>query len=255
MRKSKRFISMPVISLEEGREIGAVRGLVVNPAEKKIAALSIEQKGWFKEQKFIPYAKIRSVGDDAITVDKSAGVERSTGLPDIVKLLKDKTDIVGAKLVTEQGAVLGFVDEFYVDLTTGTIAGLEFAANFINSVIKGRAFLDISHVRTIGKEVIVVTDEGADNIYKLDGGLQETVKYIKESTGQIWENTMQKTKEIGANINKSLEKVKKDVKGRKDQGGHSSDEDVSQVSAGHETCRECRCHEENGKEIIHPRDN
>lgn len=212
MRRSKRFASMPVISLEEGQQIGTVKGLVIDPAGKKVAALVIEQKGWFKEQRFIPYHKVHSVGSDAITIEKTSGVERAAGLPEIVKLLKEKVGLIGAKIVAENGTVLGYVDEYYVDVATGTIAGLEFSGNFINSVIKGRAFLDIAYVRTLGKEVVVITNEGLDNIFKLDGGLQETVKNIRESTGNLWESTVQKTRELGASINKSLEKVKRDKK-------------------------------------------
>lgn len=212
MRKSKQFASMPVISLEEGQQIGKVKGLVVDPAGKKVAALIIEQKGWFKEQRFIPYHKINSVGADAITIEKTSGVERGTALPDIVRLLKDKVEIIGCRIVAENGTVLGNTDEFYVDMATGTIAGLEFSGNLINSVIKGRAFLDIAYVRTLGKEVVVVTNDGIENIFKLEGGLQDTVKTIRESTGHFWENTMQKTRELGTKINKSLEKMKKDKK-------------------------------------------
>lgn len=212
MQKSKRFASMPVISLEEGQQIGVVKGLVVDPLGKKVAALIIEQKGWFKEQRFIPYHKIHSVGSDAITIEKTSGVERAASMPNIVKLLKDKVGIIGTRIVAENGTVLGYVDEYYVDLATGTIAGLEFSGNFINSMIKGRAFLDIAYVRTLGKEVAVVTNEGIENIFKLDGGLQDTVKTIRESTGQFWESTVQKTRDLSTNINKSLEKVKKDKK-------------------------------------------
>jgi len=61
--------------------------------------------------------------------------------------------------------------------------------------------------------VVVITNEALENIFKLDGGLQETVKNIRESTGQLWENTVQKTKELGTTLNKSIEKVKKDIKG------------------------------------------
>ena len=43
MQKSKRFEAMPVISLEEGRQIGIVKGLVVI-RRRKVAALIIEQK-------------------------------------------------------------------------------------------------------------------------------------------------------------------------------------------------------------------
>ena len=212
MRKSKRFESMPVISLEEGQQIGHVKSLVIDPAGKKIAALIIEQKGWFKEQRFIPYQKVNSAGNDAITIEKTAHVERGASLPDIVKLVRERIDIIGAKLVAENGSLLGHVDEYYVELATGNIAGVAFSSNLINSLLKGHAFLDIAYVRTLGKEVVIVTNEALDNIIKLDGGLHETVKSFRESTGQIWENTLQKTKGLGNNLNKSIEKVKRDIK-------------------------------------------
>ncbi len=212
MRKSKRFASMPVFSLEEGLHIGSVKELVLDPAGKKVAALVIEQKGWFKEQRFIPYHKVHSVGDDAITIEKTSGVQKAAGLPDIVKLLKDRVKIIGAKIVAENGNVLGFVDEYYIEVETGNITGLEFSGSLINNMMKGRAFLDISYVRTVGREVIVVTNEAGENIFKLDGGLQETFKNVRETTGHLWESTRQKTREFGSSVNKSIEKVKKEIK-------------------------------------------
>lgn len=213
MRKSKKFASMPVISLEEGRQIGTVKGLVVDPASKKVAALIIEGRGWFKEQKFVPFHKIHSVGDDAVTIEKTSGAGKAAGLPDVIRLLKEKINITGTKIVAENGNVLGYVDEYYVDTGTGAITGLEFSGNFINGVISGRAFLDISHVRTMGAEVTIVSNESPEKILKLDGGLQETVKNIRESTGQFWENTIQKTKSLGTGFGKSPDKSPKNEPG------------------------------------------
>ena len=122
MRKSKRFASMPVFSLEEGLHIGNVKEIVINPNDKRVAALIIEQKGWFREQRFIPYHKVYSVGDDAVTIEKTSGMQRATGLPDIVKLLKDKIKIIGAKIATENGNLLGFIDEYYVEVETTSLS-------------------------------------------------------------------------------------------------------------------------------------
>jgi len=219
MRKSREFISMPVISLEEGQNLGSVKGLVVDPAEKKVSALMIEPKGLFKEQRFIPFPRIKSIGADAIIVDHGSGVEKGAKLPDIIRLIKERVEIHGAKLVAENGAALGFVDDYFVDEDSGKLSGLEFAGKYIDSMLRGRAFLDISFVRTIGKEVVVVTAEGAENVLKLDGGLQETAKSIKDSTGQILESTIQRTRELGSSINKSLKKLKKEFKGRRGGNG------------------------------------
>ncbi|MDD4766583.1 MAG: PRC-barrel domain-containing protein [Desulfotomaculaceae bacterium] len=237
MRKSKRFASMPVFSLEEGLQIGSVKEIVVDPAAKRIAALVIEQKGWFKEQRFIPYHKVHSVGDDAITIEKTSGVQRAAGLPDIVRLLKDKTKITGAKIVTESGNLLGFIDEYYVEVDTGNITGLEFSGNLINNVMKGRAFLDISYVRTIGREVVVVTNEAPENVFKLDGGLQETFKNVRESTGHFWESTRQKTRDFSGSVNKSIEKVKREIR--------KIEDDEKDLDAGIEREKE----QENSKDL------
>ncbi|SHI64702.1 PRC-barrel domain-containing protein [Desulfofundulus thermosubterraneus] len=208
MRKSKQFTGMPVISLQEGQQIGVVRGLVVDPEKKAVAALIIEQKGWFKEQKYVPFNRVHSVGENVITVDRSTNAERGAKLPDIVKLVKDRIGIIGARIVTESGTLLGQVDEYYVDLEAGDIVGLEFSGGFLDSVISGRAFLDTTFVRTIGKEVIVTSNEALANVIKIEGGLAESLRQLQKSTSQAWDTTRQKTRELGEAINRSLERVR-----------------------------------------------
>lgn len=208
MLKSKRLIGMPVISLAEGQQLGKVKDLIVDPLKRAVAALVIEQKGWFREEKFIPYSKVSNVGSDAITVAQSDFAQKGTSLPEIVKLMKDKYLINNTKVVAENGKMLGIVEEYYINTEDGTIAGLEIAGNFLNSIISGRAFLDSSFIRTIGKELIIVGDEAVDNLVKTDGGLKETMKTIKESSNTIWGETLVKAKEVSSSINKKLEQLK-----------------------------------------------
>ncbi|WP_051688245.1 PRC-barrel domain-containing protein [Desulfofalx alkaliphila] len=212
MIKSKQLVGMPVISLAEGQQIGRVKELVINPDSKSIAALVIEQRGWFKEQKFIPYGKVHSVGSDAITIDQSSNVQKGSGLPDIVKLTKDKHGVIQAKVVAENGKLLGVVEEFYLDTDKGAIVGLELSGSFIDGLISGRAFLDMAFVQTIGRELLIAGNDAADNLIKVDGGLSETMKTIKDTGSSLWESTLVKTKEVTGSINKKLEQFKKQGK-------------------------------------------
>lgn len=237
MRKSKQLISLPLISLTEGLQVGTVRGLVIDPARKALAALIIEQRGWFKEQKFIPFQKIHSIGNDAITIEKSTGLERKPNLPDIIKLLREKVTITGTRIVAENGTFLGFADEYRLDPFTGSITGLEFSGSFINSTFKGRALLDINHVRTIGKEAIITTNEAIENVVKLDGGLQETIKKIKETGSQWWDSAAQGARNLSNNLNNfvnSLEKVKKNLKGKEAPEAEQAKNNKDQQKAGPE---------------------
>lgn len=210
MKKSRKFVSMPIVSLEEGIQIGTVRSLVVDPVKMEVAALVIDQRGWFREQKIIPYAKVKSVGSDAVTIDQSTTVQRPISLPEILKLIKERANPIGTKVIAENGTVLGQVDEFYIDETTGKIFSLEISGKFLESLFKGRAVLPIECVRTIGSDVVVVVNEADSKLAKVDGGLQETILNIKESTSSLLDSTLQRTKEISKNIKDKYEKREKD---------------------------------------------
>ena len=58
MRKSKDFLGMPVVSLQEGLRIGRVTGLVIDPAAKAVTALIVERGSFFREQRFIPFPQV-----------------------------------------------------------------------------------------------------------------------------------------------------------------------------------------------------
>ncbi|WP_027717170.1 PRC-barrel domain-containing protein [Desulfovirgula thermocuniculi] len=202
MRKSKQFHGMLVISLQEGKQIGVVRGLVVDPERKAVAALVVEQKRLlFKEQRFLPFSRVHSVGENAITVDQSSKVERSTALPDVVRLVRERVNVTGARLVTESGTLLGQVDEYYVDLEGGEIVGLEFSGGLLSGVVSGRAFLDSIFVRTMGREVIVVKNEALAHLIKIEGGLAT-------SLSQAWAATRRKTRALGEALSHTWERFR-----------------------------------------------
>ena len=85
MRKSRQYLSLPVVTLEEGKEIGRIRGLVINPQAGEIAALIVQRGHIFPEQKVIPYPRVVSVGNNALTIQKASSAERLASLPQILK--------------------------------------------------------------------------------------------------------------------------------------------------------------------------
>ncbi|MFZ5595740.1 MAG: PRC-barrel domain-containing protein [Bacillota bacterium] len=229
MLKSKQFNGMNVVSLEEGTQIGSVGGLVINPNSKSVAALIIDQKGWFREQKFIPFSKVHSIGEDVITIDRSSRAEKGTSLPEILKLFKDRAVIIGSRLVTESGTVMGLVDEFYIDLKSGDIVGLEFSGGTVSNLFKGSAFLDANYIMTLGASIVICSDSSLNNAIKMDGGLQETLRAFRENTGQLLDITWQKTRELGQNINQSLERIKRE---RRSGESDTKPEQNSRVESG-----------------------
>lgn len=193
MRKSRELIGMPVVSLEEGIKVGRVTGLVVDPALKAVTALVVEKGGLSREQKFVPFAQIYSIGANAITLNRSQSAVKGASLPEILRLYKEKMSLIGAKVIVENGTVLGNVIEYRLDTATGLITTIEIAPTKRAAFFQGIKMLDTAFVRTIGKEIVVVTDSADTHLDTIDEGL-------KKRAGHAWEEVKSKGQKLGQSI-------------------------------------------------------
>ncbi|MDA8096071.1 MAG: photosystem reaction center subunit H [Desulforudis sp.] len=177
-KKSRDLLGLPVISLDEGVKLGHVKGLVIDPPSKALAALIVESSGLFREQRFIPLAKIHSMGFDAVTISRITNAEKGASLPHIVQLWKDKVTLVGARVISENGTVLGRVQDYTVDLDNGQIEGIELAESSLNRMLKGSHHISVHLIRTLGREAVVVSDNTAESMNRIDGGLEERMRQM-----------------------------------------------------------------------------
>jgi|GEM_PF-1112225 len=199
MRKSKALLSLPVVSLEEGHRVGFVRHLVINPQTLEIVALVVGERGLFKGQKIVPFSKVATIGDDAITVDRSNNAERPANLPQIVKFIKDGVNLLGTMVVGENGRELGHVVEFMVDPETGKIAALELSGKYIEGLFKGKVEIPVSEVRTIGRDAIIVRRGAETRMTRVEGNWQETLGNLKLTGQGLWHNAVRRVKELPRN--------------------------------------------------------
>ncbi|TGE34076.1 PRC-barrel domain-containing protein [Desulfosporosinus sp. Sb-LF] len=204
MKPSRKYLSLPIISLQEGQQIGYVKSLILDAATKSLAAIVVDSKGFFKDQRIIPYAKVVSVGDDAITIDTGSHVEKTSSLPDLLDLVKGKLSIIGTKMVTETGKTLGIADEYYVDPKTGKITQVEISGGKLEGFLSGKAWISAEHIMTIGHDVIV-TKQGSESALTIaDKGLNDTLKNLIHSTSSLATET---THTIGSYFKKDKAKV------------------------------------------------
>ena len=185
MKPSRKFLSLPIITLREGQQIGYVKSLILDAGAKAVAALVVDPKGFFKDQRIIPYSKVVSVGDDAITIDKESHVEKSASIPELLELLKEKLGIIGTKVVTESGKILGIAEEYYVDTATGKVTKLEVSGGKIGGFLNGRAWLNAEQLVTIGPDVIVAQKDSEHQLGVADKGLNDALKSFLHSTSHL----------------------------------------------------------------------
>ncbi len=189
MRRSRSFLSLAGVSLEEGREIGRIKGLVIDPQTVSVAALLVQGGGIFAEQRFIPYQRVVSAGTSAVTVQKAASAERFSSLPQIAHLLKEGVQVRGARVVTEDGNLLGYVEEYHLDPETGKITTLEISKGRGNHLFRGSALLPAAAIRTLGRDVVVVHNNAPELLCWSEAKIRLHLRGLKEATARLARRT------------------------------------------------------------------
>lgn len=207
MYHSKKLLTLPVISLNDGEELGKVQGVVIDPEAVSLVALILDcRKGLFKEPRLIPFHHITSFGDYAVTIRDSDNCERANQLPHLGPLFRRPTQILGAKVLTEDGNLLGTIEEFSFDPLSGKINSLELTNSFLNSLVHGKYRLEGDTITTIGKSTIIVKAGAQNSLIKEDSNLSGTAKSVKETSQKVWTQTKETTKKLGESLYKSVEK-------------------------------------------------
>lgn len=152
MKKSVDILGLAVISLTEGKELGTIKDIVINPVGGSIAALIVDDGKWYLGAKLLPFAAISGLGEYAITIENSANIINVSAAPELESLLISDVKVIGTKALTKAGRIQGKVTEIIID-NDGKIATCEIEET--NGEITQ---LSAQRVMTFGKEVLIVTE-------------------------------------------------------------------------------------------------
>lgn len=152
MKKSVDILGLPIISITEGKELGKAKSLVINPAAGTVAAVVIDDGKWYLGAKLLPFSAITGLGEYAVTIENSNSVTLYTENQEFEKLLLAEIEVIGTKVLTKSGRILGKVNEIIIDLS-GKITACE-----VEDMNKDITHLPADRVLTFGKEVLVVND-------------------------------------------------------------------------------------------------
>ena len=154
MKKSADILSLPIISITEGRELGMSKTLVIDAKNGMIAAITIEDEEWYRGVKLIPYASIIAIGDDAITILHSDKILKLSQVGDYEAMLDENIKILGTKAITKTGTIQGKICEIFVG-DNGRIEKCEIRKND-GSVTEVLA----DNISIFGKQVTVIDPDG-----------------------------------------------------------------------------------------------
>ncbi|NLU50421.1 MAG: photosystem reaction center subunit H [Syntrophomonadaceae bacterium] len=166
MKQSQEIIGIPVFSVIDGREVGQVKDLVINPEEGAVEYLLVGTDDWYLGSKVLPFSAVLGIGAHAVTTESDTQLAGLAELPSAAALLRRGIKVKGTRVLTRKGDLLGVVSEYEVDESTGKITGVEFTGLEGNGET---TTVSASQVLTFGRDVLVVDEKPGETV-PLAGG-------------------------------------------------------------------------------------
>ena len=164
MRKGKDAAGLLVITRDTGKRMGKVEDLVLDRQGSRVLGILVDEAGWFKEAKVVPWPSFRVIGLDAVIIDDETNVKKASEVPEMSEVLEGGNVLIGSRVATTEGRELGTIEEFYFDPQTGAVKGFELSGG------KGRSFLPTPASLQTGEDVALV-----------DPSVVETITDLKEA--------------------------------------------------------------------------
>ena len=146
---------LPVITMAEGKQIGKIDDLIVDPERKAVSWLRLHSGGMLGgERLWVSTEAVHGIGADAVTINAEADARAPADAPDALALVKAKRGVIGNTVITEDGERVGEVRDYEFDPDTFALTSLSVPPGM--NVVGEILMIPGDKVLTIGKDMIVV---------------------------------------------------------------------------------------------------
>ena len=196
MIKGSQLLGRVVIDMEAAERLGKIKEIIVQRDGERVAGFVVVHGetivGTGGKRRMIPASAVYSIGPDALTV-------RGSAMQELAELdnLPRMSDIIGHKMITQSGRLLGVIDDMLINGTDGSIVGFvigEGIRNKLENIFNPQRPRIHGYVRAdadlhVGKELIVVPDnaliEGEPSAQ--EGDQKPSVSKTDEVDSHGWE--------------------------------------------------------------------
>ena len=135
LRPGQELIDKPIISLNEGRFLGNLKGLLLDRELTRIVGLFMGRKGLLKRKtQLIPLSDVQILGIDAILVKKSSSLVDEDAHPEAKEWLR-LDELRGRPVNTRGGTRVGLVGDILL-ADSSRIVGFGLSAVYVEGPIK-----------------------------------------------------------------------------------------------------------------------
>jgi sporulation protein YlmC with PRC-barrel domain len=124
MIRATELAGRAVVDIDAAEKIGTIDKLILDPDGRQVAGFVVTRTGsgfpGSKAQALIPSSGVHAIGPDAVTIRQSAVAGSDIGR---LETLPRGSDVIGRKVVSEDGRFLGKVSDVLIDRADGRIVG------------------------------------------------------------------------------------------------------------------------------------
>ncbi len=183
--KSGTLIGYRVISQIEGIDLGKVRQVIFDGANRRAAFLLLSDKDLFglMDAQVVSWDQIQSIGENALIVKNADSCQKAGSIPSSVTLLEQKDLLPGAKIYTEDGTGLGHLKDVIYE-EDGAITGYELSAGLVEDTLNGTRFMPAIYNLRLGADVVFVDPQAAKDLRATPPDLQSSLDSMKQQVSE-----------------------------------------------------------------------
>lgn len=163
MKSVKNLIGIKILEIKTGKEIGKVKEVLFSEKKVRILGLLVNQKGIFKEARAIQYKNVDNIGEDVIIIKDKKIIEKLNTLPSLYNSYKEKNDIIGLEVFSDNGESLGYIDDIVFEEKNGKVMGFILTDGFIQDILEGKNTLPFNTEISIMEDTIIINKKIKDN--------------------------------------------------------------------------------------------
>ena len=135
-------LGRPVVARDTAETVGDVQGAVVDVPSRRIVALQV---GKGRKARLVDWASLSGVGPDAVVVLSESALRGPAGERE-EGFVKGGLPLLGARVLTDRGDVIGSLDDVEFDEESGSV----------DTLVAGEHQLAGTDLRAIGSYAVVV---------------------------------------------------------------------------------------------------
>lgn len=200
-RYRSAVLGMKVVSISEGLELGQIRQIVISPEYK--AAGFIVRCRHVRDERMLSLSSVSSFGEDRITIERQSLLERTNSFARQNRRLRGPLTLVGSRVFTAGGKVLGRVEDYSFSTADGILITLELSAG----PLQERLRLPAGYIIAVSPQTVMIKDEAlaesSPSESAIRSGISSAWGALTGAAGTLADATRQGAKKLSSSLRAS----------------------------------------------------